>query len=222
MQEESSDGDNLMKEDNMLLGLGETQRSLLSALMFADQGMSIDEMAQELEVTRTAIRQHLANMEREQLVVRLGTRPTGRRPEQLYALSRRAKSLFPKQYSILANLLIEKFADKIGEQALRELMRDLGKDLAESTGLHNASIEEIAEQMNNAGYEVKLIASSAQQKEIRAYNCVFHNLAEAHPQVCELDLSFISTLAKKDVEHLECIVRGGTCCRFALKERVAS
>lgn len=202
----------------MLLGLGESQRNLLSALVLAEQGMSIDEMAHALDVTRTAIRQHLANMERDQLVVRLGTRPTGRRPEQLYALSRKARSLFPKQYSILANLLIEKFADKIGAEALRELMRELGRDLAASTGLRNASIEEIAEQMNNSGYEARVIASSGKQKEIRAYNCVFHNLAEAHPQVCDLDLSFISSLAHKEVEHLECIVRGGACCRFALKD----
>lgn len=209
----------LLSEDNMLLGLGETQRSLLSTLLYSEHGMSIDEMAQDLKVTRTAIRQHLSAMEREQLIIRKGTRPTGRRPEQLYGLSATGKSLFPKRYATLANLLIEKFADQVGGEVLRAMMQELGSDLAKSTGLHAASIEQIAEQMQQSGYEAQVIATSGQQKEIRAHNCVFHNLASTHPEVCEVDLSFIGTLANKDVEHLECIVRGGAACRFALKKR---
>ncbi len=64
----------------MLEGLGRTQQDLLHALLLQPAGMSIDDLAQALTITRTAVRQHLAALERDGLVKRGATRPTGRRP----------------------------------------------------------------------------------------------------------------------------------------------
>jgi predicted ArsR family transcriptional regulator len=58
----------------MLEGLGRTQQDLLNALLHHAGGMSIDELAEHLAVTRTAIRQHLAALERDGLVLRGDTR----------------------------------------------------------------------------------------------------------------------------------------------------
>lgn len=77
----------------MLEGMGRTQQDLLKALLYAPAGMSIDELAHSLGVTRTAIRQHLAALERDGLVMRGATRPTGRRPEQLHQLTDHAKEV---------------------------------------------------------------------------------------------------------------------------------
>jgi predicted ArsR family transcriptional regulator len=66
----------------MLQGMGRTQQDLLGALLYQPGGMSIDDLAIHLAVTRTAIRQHLAALERDGLILRGETRPTGRRPEQ--------------------------------------------------------------------------------------------------------------------------------------------
>jgi predicted ArsR family transcriptional regulator len=82
----------------MLEGLGRTQRDLLYALLHQPAGMSIDDLAQALAITRTAVRQHLAALERDGLVQRGATRPTGRRPEQLHQLTEQARELFPRQY----------------------------------------------------------------------------------------------------------------------------
>ena len=43
----------------MLEGLGRTQQDLLHALLLQPAGMSIDDLAQTLAITRTAVRQHL-------------------------------------------------------------------------------------------------------------------------------------------------------------------
>ncbi len=63
----------------MLEGLGRTQQDLLHALLHQPAGMSIDDLAQGLAITRTAVRQHLAALARDGLVKRGATRPTGRR-----------------------------------------------------------------------------------------------------------------------------------------------
>lgn len=201
----------------MLDGLGRTQQDLLNALLHHAGGMSIDELAEQLAVTRTAIRQHLAALERDGLVLRGETRPTGRRPEQLYRLTDHAREQFPRQYQLLASALIDEVADIIGPEALATLMRSLGRKLARDREQHIVDEVKIVEHMNQAGYEAEVFFRSSGDAQIVAHNCVFHRLAAAHPVVCELDLALIGTLGGGEVEHSECMVRGGHVCRFKLR-----
>jgi predicted ArsR family transcriptional regulator len=200
----------------MLEGLGRTQQDLLNALLYQASGMSIDELASHLAVTRTAIRQHLAALERDGLVLRGDTRPTGRRPEQLYRLTDHAKEQFPRHYQLLASVLIDEVADLIGPDALASLMRNMGRKLAQEREQQVVDEARIVQHMNQAGYESEVFFRSSENPEIVAHNCVFHRLAAAHPVVCELDLALIGTLGGGQVEHLECMVRGGHVCRFKL------
>lgn len=200
----------------MLLGLGRTQQDLLSALLYCPAGMSIDEIAGHLGVTRTAVRQHLAALEREGLIQRGATRPTGRRPEQLHQLSARGRELFPKQYQLLGDLLIGEIAELIGRERLVELLRGLGRKLAADMEQQAVDEVRIAMHMTQIGYEAEVFFRDAGDAEIVAHNCVFHHLANLHPEVCELDLALIGSLADATVEHRECMVRGGAVCRFKL------
>ncbi|WCM53878.1 MarR family transcriptional regulator [Pseudomonas sp. WJP1] len=201
----------------MLQGLGRTQQDLLNALLHHASGMSIDELAEHLAVTRTAIRQHLAALERDGLVSRGETRPTGRRPEQLYQLTDHAREQFPRQYQLLASALIDEVADIIGPEALATLMRNLGRKLALDREQQVVDEAKIVQHMNQAGYEAEVFFRSSGDPEIVAHNCVFHRLAAAHPVVCELDLALIGALGGAEVDHTECMVRGGTVCRFKLR-----
>ncbi|MGP3790760.1 helix-turn-helix transcriptional regulator [Pseudomonas sp. B392_1p] len=201
----------------MFQGLGRTQQDLLSALLYQPSGMSIEALAQQLVVTRTAVRQHLAALERDGLIHRGGTRPTGRRPEQLYVLSTAGQELFPRQYRLLASLLIGEVAQVLGREGLIAVLRSLGKRLASNLEQQAVSEERIVGHMNQAGYEAEVFFRSAGEPEIVAHNCVFHQLANAHPEVCELDLALIGTLGQAEVEHLECMLRGGQVCRFRLR-----
>ncbi len=201
----------------MLEGLGRTQQDLLNALLHHAGGMSIDELADQLAVTRTAIRQHLAALERDGLVLRGETRPTGRRPEQLYRLTEHGKEQFPRQYQMLASVLIDEVADIIGPDALKTLMRSMGRKLALDREHQVVDEARIVQHMNQAGYEAEVFFRASDVPEIVAHNCVFHRLAAAHPVVCELDLALIGALGGGDVDHTECMVRGGNVCRFKLR-----
>ena len=54
------------------------------------------------------------------------------------------------------------------------------------------------------------------EPEIVASNCVLHKLAEDSEDMCQLDLSLLSSLLDSEIEHRECMVRGGLCCRFGI------
>ncbi|MFJ3486872.1 helix-turn-helix transcriptional regulator [Pseudomonas sp. NPDC090202] len=206
----------------MLEGLGRTQQDLLNALLHQPAGMSIDDLALSLTITRTAVRQHLAALERDGLVMRGATRPTGRRPEQLHQLTEYAREQFPRQYSLLANLLIGEVAEALGPEALTLLMRNLGRRMAGDLERSVVDEQRIVERMNQSGYEAEVIFRAPAEAEIVAHNCVFHHLAQAHPVVCELDLALIGALGGGETEHLECMVRGGLVCRFAVHRTAGS
>ncbi|HUH36472.1 MAG TPA: MarR family transcriptional regulator [Spongiibacteraceae bacterium] len=202
----------------MITGLGDTQHAVLDILLYTPEGASVDDLARKLDVTRNAVRQHLAALERDQLIERHGSRPTGRRPEQLYRLSDQGRALFPKQYPLMARLLIERIIQQEGQKNLAKLMRELGRDLALSLQTTAIAEEQIVGHMNRSGYEASVFFRSGGDAEIHAHNCVFHDLAAEYPEVCEFDLAFLNTLSQRDVEHAECIVRQGKRCIFRLED----
>ena len=75
----------------------------------------------------------------------------------------------------------------------------------------------IAVLMRELGYESS--APDLAEPTIEALNCVYHDLAQADPNVCALDLALIENLANADVEHRSCMARGDNACVFCLKAR---
>src|SRR5258708_19426460 len=99
--------------------LRDRQKQLLRHLLRNKAGLSVDELSQNLAVTRTAVRQHLAALMRDGLVGPGATRPSGGRPQQLYLLTDVGKEAFPRHYSWFAKLLINAMVREHGTAGLR-------------------------------------------------------------------------------------------------------
>lgn len=208
----------------MLDIFGHRRQSLLNLLLERKEGLTIDQMASALGITRTAVREHVGALERERLIAAGALAgSTGGRPGRLYALTPRGMSLFPKQYDLIARLLLEQLSQRLGaaeaERELRALGASLaaklkekvrGRTLAERT-------REVAALMRELGYEAS--ARKDGEPTIEALNCVYHELAQSDRTVCALDLSLIEHLADAEVEHRACMARGDNACVFCLKEK---
>jgi predicted ArsR family transcriptional regulator len=202
----------------MLEIVGQRQQALMGLLLERKEGLTIDQMAAVLGITRNAVREHVGALERDRLVEAgpfAGS--TGGRPGRLYKLSARGLALFPKHYDMMARLLLETLTARLGPEAAREELRALGARLAAqlkpqlSAGADRAGA--IASLMQGLGYE----ASAPDADTIEALNCVYHELARADRTVCELDLALIETLSGAQVEHRACMARGDNACVFCLK-----
>ena len=206
----------------MLETLGERQQQLLLLLLNNKAGLTVDDLSAQLQITRNAVRQHLAALERDDLVRRGDTKPSGGRPEQLYLLSDRGGELFPRRYSWFSELLIEAMASEIGRDAvgakLEQMGRAVGRQLVGSGAAApdlGGRVAAMAKIMQELGYAARVAESPAAQT-IDASNCVFHHLAAKFPEVCRFDLGLIGAFADATVDHQECMVRGGRKCRFKL------
>lgn len=202
-----------MTDPSPLNQYGSTQRQMLETLLHAPGGATVEHLVGEVGITTNAARQHLTALERDGLVMRAGTQPSGGRPELLYSLSPSGREVFPRRYRQLAESLIEDVGAAIGPEALEAAMRRMGARAgAEAASGRPASLADTAKAMRAAGYEAEVTGDAA--PEIVAHNCVFHRLAERFPAVCKFDLAFMAAATGQTVEHRECMVRGGQVCRF--------
>lgn len=203
--------------------IGQRRQGILRLLLEQKDGLSVDELATRLGITRTAVREHLAGLERDRIVAPAASRAsTGGRPSRPYVLTERGHALFPKHYGLLARLLIEDLAER-GEENVGEALTAMGARLAARMKgeVAGATLAErgasVARLMNGLGYEASFRAGDAPM--IEALNCVYHDLAAGNPTICELDLALVGGLAEAEVEHRSCMARGDNACTFCLKPR---
>jgi predicted ArsR family transcriptional regulator len=198
------------------------QRRLMGLLRQDRTGITVDRLAERLAVSRNAVRQHLTTLERDGFVQRGATRPTKGRPEQLYQLTDKGLEQFPRRYSWFADLLIQTVKRASGAAGLRQAMTEMGQNAAAQIGAGNsgdslqAKVNNLARVMTELGYEAEALTDRP-QPTIEACNCLYHHVAAAHPEVCEFDLALLRGVTGAEVEHEECMVRGGTVCRFRFK-----
>ena len=197
----------------------------MAALLQQKGGLTIDALVEKLGITRTAVRQHLSALEREGKIARGGVRPSGGRPQHLYVLTAAGTEQFPRRYSWFADLLMGLLKGELGGEALRKRLEALGAAAADSLRAQHGSegrlqprLAALATAMRDMGYETDPVPPG-RAREIVAHNCVFHQIAAAHPEVCAFDLGFMARFAGAKIEHTECMARGQHVCRFRFQEK---
>lgn len=208
--------------DPMLHHSASRQR-VLEELLQAPQPMRVEELARGLGISRNATYQHITGLERDGMIERAMLTQGRGRPGQTYQLTDTGRAAFPKHYALIAGLLIEQIGTKFGKEALEQCFKELGLRLANvhlpevaGAGEWPDRLSAIAQKMEALGY--RAATQPDHPGEIRAHNCVFHELARKHPEVCAMDLALLERLAGRPVTHAECMVRGGTCCRFTFTD----
>lgn len=194
---------------------------ILELLLKSEELLTIPALSVALGISRNAAHQHVTAMEREGLIERASAIQTRGRPSQGFRLSAAGRATFPRQYALLARQLLEELSRHLGPDELRRAMERIGTSLAD--GLRSGigadpdeRIPLIAGLMRELGYESKAV-DGPDGPEIEAHNCVFHDLAMADSNICEVDLSLLRSLSGKAVEHRRCMARGEHSCRFAFK-----
>ncbi len=215
-----------MTDSDHLAGFGQTQSALLRLLLRNKNGLTVDQIAGDLGVTRTAVNQHLTSLERDGHILRKEVVATGGRPSRIYALSERGVHLFPKNYDMFSMKTLEALISAVGVgqtgKVLEQLGRDLGKDLGAqlSTKKLGERIQPIADVLQDFGFDAHVEEDAPKNAPaIKAYNCIYHTLARTNPDVCKLDLAFLTEASGTTVDHAACMAKGDNECRFQFDKK---
>ena len=185
---------------------------------------AIKDLVPVIGLTSTGIRQHLTILQRDGLVRTDEERGKVGRPALVYTLTEKGENLYPKNYDLLANLLIEEVRAIVSGGGLLTLLRRVaarmaepyvkraeGKPLDERVRLAVAAINE---QGCEADWERK-----GDELLIHQYTCPFPEVAKKNSAVCALDVNFISRLTGSDARLSESLLRGDRCCTYRIRPR---
>lgn len=198
------------------------QEQILTLLLSTKSGLSIDAMADRLAISRNAVQQHLTGLEKQFLIKATFLNSTGGRPARNYVLTEKGINRFTKQYSWFCNLVLEEMKQEMGGEAFSAFMQRLGRKVAASLeGQFSGQNSEQKAQtltavLHNLGYQAH-IEHRGDSVTISAINCVFHDLAQQHTELCEFDRALIGHLLDNPVEQVECMAKDGCSCRFVTK-----
>ncbi|TPQ29567.1 HTH domain-containing protein [Methylomonas sp. EFPC3] len=200
---------------------GSRQEQILNLLLAASNGLSIDELAVEMQISRNAVKQHLVGLEKEQLVAEAALNSTGGRPARSYKLTELGRNRLPKQYGWFCTLLLAELKSELGEAALRQMLARMGVNLAQSLAPQfngkdpAAKRQTLVELMQTLGYRAELETENG-QLSLKAVNCVYHDLAQQFPELCEFDRALIGTLLESPIEQTACMAQQDCACRFRI------
>ena len=196
-----------------------TRDALLEELLRAKPaGLTLDELAGRLGVTRTAVRQQDTALERDGLVVHVGSRPSGRRPSRTYGLTHQGLESFPRRYDLLSLNLFRAIRERVGDDTAEEVLMTMADDVAAEwlpylVGLdpeaRRAAVVTILDQL---GYHAAVAPGGV---GVAAVNCVFHNVANETRAVCRFDERLVSLLLGEPLGLTSCMADGESSCVFA-------
>ncbi len=211
-----------MQRASVLKQLGATRQKLLRTLLLCPQGVTVEDLCRELGVTHNAVRQHLAALSAQGFIARGEARPSGGRPRACFVLTASGRELFPRNYALIARGMIEYLYAHSGAAAVQAMLTEMGAKLGAAASARLAAARDpdeatrlLAEQLDALGYEAQTVERDG-HLEAEAWNCVFHSLAKAHPDICYFDIAFMGAATGRPVQRTACMLHGHTACRFRI------
>jgi predicted ArsR family transcriptional regulator len=179
---------------------------------------TVNELAQQLELSDNAVRAHLLSLERDGLIKQSGIQRGTRKPHLAYSLTEEAEHLFPKAYDTLFNQLIAVLKGRLTPVELEEVLREVGRSLAR-TEAANQSNGDMDSRIRGALAALEAIGGSARvEKEnekfvICSESCPLTTAVAEHPEVCRLAETLLSEIIGSEVRE-QCDREGPPRCRF--------
>ena len=210
-------------------GERKTRRAIVKILKM--QGpLDSAQLADQLELTAMAVRQHLyalqseGHVEAEERPVPIG------RPAKHWRLTREADQLFPEAYAELNVSLIQALRDTFGEEGLDQVLvsrcarqrQDYAKRIRASAPL-DKKLKELARVRTEEGYMAEVRREKDGSYLLIENHCPICAAANACQGFCSTELDLFRSILGRgvSVERVEHIVAGDRRCAYRITPTIA-
>ena len=204
-----------------LPGFGGLRGTVLLLLKKAD-GLSAKELAAAAGASLNAVRHHLKELQREQLVAyRRRHRGVGA-PSYAYALTAAGHALFPRGYEVALAGVLDELVERDGRDAAVFLLEARYVRLAQQLQRELGGLESdqrmaaVAAALSAQGYMAE-VAFSADGGTLVQHNCAIQALAERFPEVCAAEAKFLALVLGGEVQRKHHILAGCSACEYRIR-----
>lgn len=202
-------------------------RRAITKLLKTEGPIDSAQLAQRLNLTAMAVRQHLYALQREGLV-RAEERPVPiGRPAKFWRLTPDADRLFPEAYAELSVALIDSVRDAFGEEGLERVLTsrcarqraDYSRRIRARDSLEK-KLRELAKIRSEEGYMAEIKAESKGSYLLVESHCPICAAANACQGFCSTELDLFRAILGPgvSVERAEHIVKGDQRCVYRVRE----
>jgi predicted ArsR family transcriptional regulator len=181
--------------------------------------VGVADLAAQVDVTPTAIRQRLMRLMAQGLVQRQAVRNGRGRPKHLYQLTDKGLRLTGSNFGDLALALWREIGLTGSGEQQRETVQRIARALAAEYAdqVQGSTMTERMQSLSELLAQRRIPASVdefAHHLVITAHACPYPKLAEEDRRVCLMERILFSELLGHEVELTRCRLDGGTDCRF--------
>ncbi len=200
-----------------------TRERILQTLL-SQPGATINDLAEAVNINTISVRHHLTNLQAEGLIQANEERHGVGRPRLIYSLTDTGREKFPTRYFSLTNRLLDQLKSSLPEKQINEMFINMAKSLAMEQGdkMKKMSLEKkldyLQKVLGDEGFMIEWEKTGNEYRIIETA-CPFYHVGQAHPEVCLMDQTLISTLLSIPAEKVECVLHGDAHCVYVIKSQ---
>jgi len=181
--------------------------------------MTVKALQECLGLSSSAVRLHLQRLQSEGLVDYEKQRKGVGRPIRVYTLTEKARVAMGTRSEALALTLLDEMWKLEGREKMRLLLDRVSQRLAaEYSGRVRSSnlyrrVEELQRELAQEGV-VADVHLRGDTIVIHEYTCPYHELAQEHRAICEMEEAVISRVLGSSATLSECMMDGAQGCVF--------
>lgn len=203
-------------------------RGQLLKLLKHRGGLTVGELADDLDMTSMGVRQHLNTLERDGLVTHEREQRGMGRPSYVYSLTDAGDELFPRTYAHMANALLSAARQLDGEGGVNRLLEARNRELQAQYEARMAEksfgerVQELARIRTDEGYMADWEQLDDDTFVLREHNCAICQIAEQCAQACAYELKlFQQVFGDATIRRETHMIRGDSSCTYVIERSSA-
>ena len=210
----------------LIAEIGKSQRLEIINKLKRTQGLSVGELAEQLDMSYMGIKQHCVDLQAEGYLDTWRRAKGIGRPELLYRLTERVHDLFPSASNGMTITLLENAKALFGPAAPEKLLFSVFQKKAEAyqARVRGDTVAERAGKLTRLRDTEGCMAEFEQDAayiRIVEHHCPIHDLLKAFPIVARLEMELFTRVLGAKVQREEAHASGLYRCVFTLHAKVA-
>lgn len=200
-----------------------TRERIVQTLLNHPKSTIVD-LAEAVGINGISVRHHLNSLLAENLVIVEEVRHGVGRPRQVYSLSEKGLERFPTRYFRLTNRLLDQIKESLPAPMVTSLFNQIATDMAADSAQRVQSLpiedrlDAVKQMLADEGFQVEW-EQKGDEYLIHEITCPYFHVSQAHPEVCTVDQTLISTVLNISTEKVNCVLHGDSHCTYVINKQ---